>query len=112
MARKWTAVSAAICSMWIAVLFISIFAPELKSVSAGGDVTNLPLAGIVAAGVAFIATIVVASVGFGGPRDRETELERERLEREKLELRLRELEGRTVPHDETPQGKARTLLGR
>ena len=111
MARKWAAASAAICTMWIAVLFTALFAPSLESTSAGGDVTKLPIAGIVVAAVAFVATIVVAAIGFrdGG---RELELGREKLERERLEARIAELEARTAPHDETPKGRTHTLLGR
>jgi uncharacterized membrane protein (DUF485 family) len=113
MTRKWTAASAAICTMWIAVLFIAIFAPELHATSAGGDSTTLPLAGIVTAAVAFIATIVVASVGFGG-RGRDSDVEVERLERERLEQRIRELEAQLTPQNDTPQPpvKARALFSR
>ena len=88
MARKWTAASAAIVSMWIAVLFISIFAPELESHDVSGGTTTLPVAGIVAAGVAFIATVVVATVGFSG-RGSDDFPERERLERRIAELEAR-----------------------
>jgi hypothetical protein len=113
MKEKWAAASAAIGSMWLAVLFIAIFAPNLEATSAGGDTTSIPVAGIVAAGVAFIATIVVASIGFGTPRDRGgLDLERERLERERLELRLKELERRLPSRDETPQDRPHSLLRR
>ena len=64
MTPKWAWTGVAICSMWIAVLFTSLFAPSLESTSASGDTTKLPLAAIVVAAVAFIATIVVANVGF------------------------------------------------
>jgi hypothetical protein len=72
MTRKWTAASLAIATMWLAVLFTGLFAPTLKIVDTAGDSTELPLAGIVVALFAFIATIVVATVGFrgGGPEPR------------------------------------------
>jgi hypothetical protein len=110
MRAKWVAASVAISSMWVATLFIAIFAPELKSYSAGGDVTTLPLAGIIAAGVAFIATIVVAAVGFGPGRGRDPELDREQFEREKLEARIRELEGRMPTDEQVPEARLRPLL--
>ena len=115
MGRRYVAVSASIIVMWTAVLFISLFAPELHSYTAGGNTTTLPIAGIVAATFAFIATIVVASVGFGRSRDQDAELEQERLERERLELRVRELVelAAAPPPDGAPtQGKARLLLHR
>jgi hypothetical protein len=87
--------------MWLAVLFISLFAPELHSFQAGGDTTTLPLAGIVAASFVFIATIVVGAIGFGGRRDGDPELDRERFERERLELRVRELEERVAAQEAT-----------
>ena len=64
MTPKWAWTGVAICSMWMAVLFTALFAPSLEATSAGGDTTKLPLAGIVVAVVAFVATIVVANVGF------------------------------------------------
>ena len=96
---RWIATAVAITSMWIATLFIAIFAPELKDYSAGGDVTSLPLAGICAAGVAFIATIVVAAMGFGGSGARRD------LELDLLEARLLDLELR-MKQDEAPQAEA------
>jgi uncharacterized membrane protein (DUF485 family) len=85
MTRKWIAASVAICVMWVAVLFIAIFAPELEAHSAGGDTTTLPLAGIIAVGCAFVCTLVVASVGFGSRRQ---DAEVERLERRVHELEV------------------------
>jgi hypothetical protein len=74
------------------VLFISVFAPDLRTTDSSGEVTSLPLAGIVSASFAFVATIVIAAVGFVRGRDYEPDIERERFERERLELRVRELE--------------------
>ena len=50
----------AICivTMWLAVLFVGIFGGNLTSVSAGGDVTNIP----VSIFLAFFAVIGTASV--------------------------------------------------
>ena len=94
MGRKWAWTALAIVSMWLAVLFTSLFAPSLETVSAAGDTTKLPLAGIVVAAVAFIATIVVAVQGFRGPEARELDVERRQEERERLEARIAELERR------------------
>ena len=94
MERRYLAVSASIIVIWVAVLFVSIFAPNLETNDAGGDVTSLPLAGIVAASFAFIATIVIAAVGFVRGRDYEPDLDHERFERQRLELRVHELEER------------------
>ena len=52
----WGALS--IVSMWLAVLFVGIFGGNLTSVSAGGDVTNIP----VSIFLAFFAVIGTASV--------------------------------------------------
>lgn len=111
MQRKWAWTALAITSMWVAVLFVSLFAPSLESSSASGDVTKLPIAAIVVSGVAFIATIVVAVQGFGGPSSRELEEEKHRLERERLEARIAELEKRVAPQDELPLGQVPTPLG-
>jgi hypothetical protein len=68
MGRKWIAASLAIVSMRSAVLFTGLFAPTVKVVDTAGNRTELPLAAIVVALFAFIATVVVATVGFrGGP---------------------------------------------
>jgi hypothetical protein len=91
MERRYLAVSAAIIVMWLAVLCISIFAPELHHSSPGGDTTSLPVAGIVAATFAFIATIVIGAVGFGRGRDLGPS----------IELRVRDLEERAAAHDAT-----------
>jgi uncharacterized membrane protein (DUF485 family) len=92
MDRRYLAVSASIMVIWLAVLFISVFAPDLRTTDSSGEVTSLPLAGIVSASFAFVATIVIAAVGFVRGRDYEPDIERERFERERLELRVRELE--------------------
>jgi hypothetical protein len=68
MTRKWTAAAFAIATMWLAVLFTGLFAPTLRVIDAAGNATELPLAPIVLGLFAFVATIVVAGVGFrGGP---------------------------------------------
>lgn len=97
MDRRYLAVSASIIVIWAAVALISIFAPDLRTTDAGGEITTLPLAGIVSASFAFVATIVIAAVGFVRGRDYEPDIEHERFERERLELRVRELEGHTTP---------------
>ena len=97
MDRRYLAVSASIIAIWAAVLFISVFAPNLETTDAGGEITSLPLAGIVSASFAFVATIVIAAVGFVRGRDYEPDLDRERFERDRLELRVRELEEREAP---------------
>jgi hypothetical protein len=94
MERRYAAVSASIIAIWVAVALISIFAPNLETNDAGGEVTSLPLAGIVSASFAFVATIVIAAVGFVRGRDYEPDIERERFERQRLELRVHELEER------------------
>ena len=109
MTRRWIWASLAIASMWIAVLFVSLFAPSLQSHDVAGNDTTLPLAGIVTATFAFVATIVVAVVGF---RESGTDLERERLERMRLEARIAELETARIAEDERAPTRGRTLLHR
>ncbi len=109
MERKWAWTSLAIVAMWIAVLFTALFAPSLETRGVAGDTTSVPVAAIVVAAVAFIATIVVAVQGFRGPGERDLELERERLERARLEARLAELEARLTTENETPKGRAPLL---
>jgi len=58
----WGAVS--IVTMWLAVLFVGIFGGNLTSVSAGGDVTNIPSA-IFLAFFAVIGTASIAKRVFG-----------------------------------------------
>lgn len=59
--------SLAICSMWIAVMFDAIWGPDFVSSSAGGSVTRIPSA-IVLAVFAYLGTRVVARYGFGNHR--------------------------------------------
>ena len=58
----WGALS--IVSMWLAVLFVGIFGGNLTSASAGGDVTSIPSAVILAL-FAVIGTSMVAKRAFG-----------------------------------------------
>jgi hypothetical protein len=109
MARKWAWVSVSISSMWIAVLFIAVFAPTLETVSAVGDRTTFPVAGVVAAGVAFVATIIVAVTGFKESSVRDLDLERRNFA---LETRIAELEQRLPATDEPEQTRGRVLLNR
>ncbi len=55
--------SLAIAVMWLAVLFTSIYGPDIATVSAGGDSSHVP-SGIVVAFFAFLGTWVVARHGF------------------------------------------------
>jgi uncharacterized membrane protein (DUF485 family) len=55
--------SLAIIVMWLAVLFDAIFGPDIVNRSAGGDFSSVPSAVVVAL-FAFLATWVVARVGF------------------------------------------------
>ena len=64
MTRKWIGASLAIASMWVAVLFVGLFGPVVETESVAGDRTAVPVATFVVALFAFIATIVVAAVGF------------------------------------------------
>jgi hypothetical protein len=64
MTSKWIWVSIAICSMWLAVLFVGLFGPVVETESVAGARTSVPVATFVVALFAFIATIVVAAVGF------------------------------------------------
>jgi hypothetical protein len=109
MARKWAWASVSISSMWIAVLFIAVFAPTLEIVSAAGDRTTFPIAGVVAAGVAFVATIIVAVNGFKESNVRDLDLERRNFA---LEARIAELEQRLPPAGEPQQTRGRVLLKR
>jgi hypothetical protein len=59
--------SLAIVVMWLAVLFVAVFGPDIEASSAGGDHTSLPSAVPVAL-FAFLATWVVARHGFGQHR--------------------------------------------
>jgi hypothetical protein len=106
MTRKWAWAGISIASIWIAVLFIAVFAPTLEAVSASGDRTTFPIAGVVAAGVAFIATIIVAVTGFKDSAPN-LDLERRNLA---LESRVAELEQRLHSAGETPHERDRVLL--
>ena len=55
--------SLAIAIMWLAVLFTSIYGPDIATISAGGDSSHVP-SGIVVAFFAFLGTWVVARSGF------------------------------------------------
>ena len=59
--EMWAAL--AIASMWVAVLFDALFGPDFVSTSAGGNMTRIPSA-IVVALFAYLATRVVARYGF------------------------------------------------
>jgi hypothetical protein len=61
----WTGV--AIASMWVAVALASIFGPDFKSMTAGGDSTTIP-SGVAVALFASIASWLVAKHGFGRSR--------------------------------------------
>jgi hypothetical protein len=63
--EMWAAL--AIASMWVAVLFDAIFGPDFVSTSAGGNMTRIPSA-IVVALFAYLATRVVARYGFRSSR--------------------------------------------
>ena len=76
MYARWIWATLAIVAMWAAALLISLFAPTLVVDSAAGDHVDLPAAGIVAVTLAFIATVVLALVGFrrdSGPREERAE---------------------------------------
>ena len=64
MYARWIWATLAIVAMWATALLISLFAPTLVVDSAAGDHVDLPAAGIVAVTLAFVATIVLALVGF------------------------------------------------
>ena len=53
----------AIAIRWLAVLFTSIYGPDIATISAGGDSSHVP-SGIVVAFFAFLGTWVVARSGF------------------------------------------------
>ena len=73
--RSWSAqilvremwASLAISVMWLAVLFTSVFGPDIVSISSGGNSTTIP-SGVVVALFAVIGTRAVAKFGLG-PRD-------------------------------------------
>lgn len=59
--EMWAALAIAV--MWLAVLFTSIYGPDIATVSAGGGSSHVP-SGIVVAFFAFLGTWVVARRGF------------------------------------------------
>lgn len=103
MDRKWIWASASIIVMWTAVLLIGLYAPNLVIVSAGGDSVDLPVAVLFVGLLAFVATIVVAVVGF---RDGTGAVAERRLG--ELEGRVAETEMR-LAHIEEPVAPARVL---
>jgi len=61
--------SLAISAMWLAVLFCSVFGPDLVASSgAGASTTSIP-SGVVVAFFAYLGTRVVARHGLGAPAD-------------------------------------------
>jgi low temperature requirement protein LtrA len=78
MYARWIWASLAIVAMWGAALLISLFGPTLVVDSAAGDHVDMPAAGIIAVFFAFIATVVLAVVGFRGEAPRERRAEEER----------------------------------
>jgi hypothetical protein len=66
MQARWIWASLAIVAMWTAALLISLWAPTLVTDTAAGDHVDVPAAGIVAIFFAFLATVVLALVGFRG----------------------------------------------
>lgn len=83
MTRKWIWTSIAISSMWIAVLFASVFGGDIVVESAVDRVTT-PM-GVAVAAFAFVPTIVAAAVGFRGESGNEA---RSGLEEGRAEHRL------------------------
>lgn len=75
MYARWIWASLAIAAMWGAALLISLFGPTLVVDSAAGDHVDMPAAGIIAVFFAFVATVVLAIVGFRGetPSDQRAE---------------------------------------
>ena len=55
--------SLAIAVMWLAVLFTSIYGPDIATISTGRNSSHVP-SGIVVAFFAFLGTWVVARFGF------------------------------------------------
>jgi hypothetical protein len=61
--NKYVWAGLAIAAMWIAVLFVGVYGPDIESTSAGGNTSSVPVA-VVVAGCAMIGTILVAIFGF------------------------------------------------
>ncbi len=53
----------AIVVMWLAVLFVGVFGPDIVDTSAGGNMSRIP-SGAAVALFAFLATWMVAKYGF------------------------------------------------
>jgi hypothetical protein len=62
------AVAIAIAVIWIVVLLIALFGPDIVSSNAGANYTRLPSA-VVVAFFAYLATHVIAKTGFSRTRD-------------------------------------------
>ena len=60
---KYALVAAAIVFMWLAVLFVGVFGPDVRVDSAGGDTVEAPIVAVVAV-CALLGTAVVAWTGF------------------------------------------------
>ena len=60
--------SLAIAVIWLAVLFVSLFGPDLVSSSAGGSFTKIP-SGIAVAFFGLFATMSVAKYGFSRSKE-------------------------------------------
>jgi hypothetical protein len=73
MNARWIWATLAIVAMWVAALLISLFAPTLVVDAASGDHVDLPAAGIVAVTLAFVATVVLAVMGFRRERPAPTQ---------------------------------------
>ena len=90
----WAGLS--IVAMWLAVLFVGIFGGDIRSASASGSASSVPVV-VVVAGVALFATIAVARRAFH-PEAADDELraaiENERREREELAREVSDLRDR------------------
>jgi hypothetical protein len=62
------AVALAIAVIWIVVLLVALFGPDIVSSNAGANYTRLPSA-VVVAFFAYLATHVIAKTGFSQKRD-------------------------------------------
>jgi hypothetical protein len=62
------AVALAIAVIWIVVLLVALFGPDIISSNAGANYTRLPSA-VVVAFFAYLATHVIAKTGFSRTRD-------------------------------------------
>jgi len=90
----WAGLS--IVAMWLAVLFVGVFGGSIVSSSASGSNSSVPVV-VVVAGVAMIATWIIARAAFVvTPEGEELRrlLEQEQLERESLAAEVAELRSR------------------